>query len=114
MLVKPLWPIAEYMINYDYIVTNLCENKDRPQLQCDGKCYLSKLLAKENRQQEDNPFENQQHNIELVQFLEYCTQSNFILPPSEPTPNSNSWSYIDQKNIPPFINQPDPPPKRLV
>ncbi|AKA35452.1 hypothetical protein [Flagellimonas lutaonensis] len=56
MLLKPLWPIAEYIANYDYIANTLCENKDRPQLQCNGKCYLSKQLAKEAEGNDKNPF----------------------------------------------------------
>ncbi len=56
MLIKPLWPIAEYIANYDYITNVLCENRDKPQLQCNGKCYLSKQLAKEAEQNDKNPF----------------------------------------------------------
>lgn len=56
MLVKPLWPIMEYVANYDYITNVLCENKDTPQLQCNGKCYLAKQLRKEQKDQDKNPF----------------------------------------------------------
>ncbi len=56
MLVKPLWPLAVYIINYDYIVTNLCENRDKPQLQCDGKCYLTKMFAEKSTENHENPF----------------------------------------------------------
>ncbi len=56
MLVKPLWPVVEYAMNYDYIVTVLCENKEKPQLQCDGKCYLAKQLAKASEQSDKDPF----------------------------------------------------------
>lgn len=65
MLVKPLWPIAEYVMNYDYIVNVLCENKDKPQLKCDGKCYLSKQLAKEAEQSKSNPFGEDQAKTEI-------------------------------------------------
>lgn len=65
MLVKPLWPIAEYVMNYDYIVNVLCENKDKPQLKCDGKCYLSKQLAKEAEQNKSNPFGEDQAKTEI-------------------------------------------------
>ena len=34
------------MVNYEYITTVLCENKDKPKLQCNGKCHLMKELAK--------------------------------------------------------------------
>lgn len=68
MLVKPLWPIAEYIISYDYIVTNLCENRDRPQLQCDGKCYLAKLYARESSEHHKNPFA-EERMVEMNLFL---------------------------------------------
>lgn len=38
--------IAWYEINKDYIAAELCENKDKPQLECNGKCYLKKQIDK--------------------------------------------------------------------
>lgn len=35
----------EYAINYDYIVKVLCENKEKPEVACNGKCHLKKELA---------------------------------------------------------------------
>jgi len=69
MLVRPLWPIAEYVLNYDYIVNVLCENKDRPELQCDGKCYLSQMLAKESEQYQNNPFDKEQSKVEIQHLV---------------------------------------------
>ncbi|SMG37362.1 hypothetical protein [Arenibacter troitsensis] len=68
MLVKPLWPLAEYAVNYDYIVENLCENRATPSLHCDGKCYLAKQLAKESEGSDKNPFEGKRFNLE-IQYL---------------------------------------------
>jgi len=68
MLIKPLWPVGEYIMNYDYIVNELCENKDKPELQCNGKCYLMQLLAQESQQNEKNPFGDKQQ-IEISQIL---------------------------------------------
>lgn len=59
MLLKPLWSLIEYAANYDYIVENLCENKDKPKLNCNGKCYLAKMLAEESEEADDNPFKNE-------------------------------------------------------
>lgn len=39
-LIQPAIPILDYLINYDYIVKQLCENRDKPVLACNGKCYL--------------------------------------------------------------------------
>lgn len=71
MLVKPLWPVAEYIMNYDYIVNVLCENKDRPKLKCDGKCYLAQMLAEESQQQNKNPFGNKQAKTEMQHTVFY-------------------------------------------
>ena len=65
MLVRPLWPIAEYVANYDYIVTVLCENKEKPQLECNGKCYLAKQLEQSRAQDEQNPFGEPNPNTEI-------------------------------------------------
>lgn len=45
---RPLVPLVEYAVNYDYIANVLCINKGKPELHCNGKCYLSKQLAKTN------------------------------------------------------------------
>ena len=48
MLVK-VWVIPllylDFEIRREYIVANLCENKNRPQMHCNGKCYLAKRIA---------------------------------------------------------------------
>ncbi len=46
MVVRPVLPFVNYMVNYDYIVKNLCEKKDQPRSTCKGKCYVEKELAK--------------------------------------------------------------------
>ncbi|KFF27896.1 hypothetical protein [Chryseobacterium vrystaatense] len=47
---RPVLPLVNYAVNYDYIVKNLCEKKDVPQSTCKGKCYVSKELAKTEKQ----------------------------------------------------------------
>lgn len=56
MVFRPLIPLAEYAVNYNYIVNTLCVNKSKPELHCNGKCYLSKELAKTNADAESSPF----------------------------------------------------------
>lgn len=48
--------MVEYAVNYDYIIKVLCINKNRPEIHCNGKCYLSKELAKTN-DSESSPFQ---------------------------------------------------------
>lgn len=47
----------DFEIRRDYIVANLCENRNRPQLNCNGQCYLAKKIATA-RQQEQKQAEN--------------------------------------------------------
>ena len=47
-LIQPALPFIEYFINYDYISTELCENRDKPVLSCNGKCYLEDQVNESN------------------------------------------------------------------
>lgn len=46
--------VVEYTINKDYIANNLCVNKAKPKLHCQGKCQLMKRLAEEEKQTSSN------------------------------------------------------------
>lgn len=55
-MLKPILPTIIYYANYDYIATELCENKEKPEMGCHGKCYLEKLQIKiEPITQDDKP-----------------------------------------------------------
>lgn len=43
-LLQPALPVIDYLVNYNYIVEELCENRDKPILTCNGKCYLEKQV----------------------------------------------------------------------
>lgn len=45
---KPFCPLVEYTLNKAYIAQTLCENKNKPELQCEGKCHLAKEITKAN------------------------------------------------------------------
>ena len=36
----------DFELRKEYIIKNLCENRFKPELHCDGKCYLAKQLHK--------------------------------------------------------------------
>ena len=52
---KPLFPYLEYALNKRMIVQELCENRTKPELQCEGRCYLIKRLAKAEDAQTASP-----------------------------------------------------------
>ena len=42
--------VAGYSMNKEYIAKNLCENRNKPALHCNGKCQLMKKMAAEESQ----------------------------------------------------------------
>ena len=75
VLIQPLWQLGiliSFQINQDYIAENLCENKDKPKLQCNGHCQLFKQLG-ETKGPQNSIF---QKNI-AQDFEVYC-QSLFV------------------------------------
>lgn len=89
MFLKPILPVADYIINYDYISKVLCENKAKPELKCNGKCQLMKELAKASEQEKPlSPTKKiQLHETEVLFFQEiqpliarqsYCQPKNTI------------------------------------
>jgi hypothetical protein len=52
--------LAYYGININVIIEQYCVNKERPQLQCDGKCFLAEQLneASDSNQEDGNKFLN--------------------------------------------------------
>lgn len=51
-LIRPLLPFVEYEMNKDYIVKNLCVNRDNPKSCCNGICHLKKELAKSDESED--------------------------------------------------------------
>ena len=60
LFLKPILPVLDYIVNYDYISKVLCENKAKPELKCNGKCQLMKNLAKES--EEEKPINSDKKN----------------------------------------------------
>ncbi|WP_186755330.1 hypothetical protein [Echinicola salinicaeni] len=45
----------DYAINKEYITENFCVNKERPEMNCDGKCFLAEKLKAAQEQKEQQP-----------------------------------------------------------
>jgi hypothetical protein len=58
---------VNYELRKDFIIKNYCINKDRPELHCDGKCYLAKQLKaaeQQDEQQATNTFLSKVFEVE--------------------------------------------------
>ncbi len=73
---------AEFNLNRTYIESTLCENRDRPELDCRGKCVLKKKLQqaeeREKKQEQDAQKKNFQENF--IDDQEVCfVNPSFLL-----------------------------------
>mgnify|MGYP003577714119 CR=1 FL=1 len=66
---RPAFPFLDYVVNYHYIATELCENKNAPELHCNGKCHLKKELAKSYKN--DTPASNEKKS-ETAETILLC------------------------------------------
>lgn len=62
--------IAYYHANKDYIAKVLCENRAKPQLRCDGHCYLAKRLNDQQKQQDEATTERVQKTPDFQLFYQ--------------------------------------------
>ena len=69
-----------YHLNKEYIVNQLCVNKNNPILHCDGHCYLSKQLKKAEQgekqstqtfKEKDEMFSNEHNGASVSYFPSY-------------------------------------------
>jgi hypothetical protein len=45
-----LWQWTSFILNQEKIAAELCINKNKPEISCNGKCQLAKQLEKEEKQ----------------------------------------------------------------
>lgn len=109
LVMKPFAPYVEYTVLKDYISEVLCINQDRPELNCQGKCYLNKQVNKAN---DVDPQSNQtpkpQKDIKLLSILVSCITG------IEPAKNKLILFSQNLHFITDFYSDiPTPPPKKL-
>lgn len=81
IILKPIIPVIDYVVNYHYIATVLCENKDKPQLNCCGKCHLKKELAKASEGEKPNSSDKKDNTKQEVEVLFYEDIASLVIAP---------------------------------
>ncbi|HXA02497.1 MAG TPA: hypothetical protein VNW99_10950 [Cytophagaceae bacterium] len=97
-------PYLSYKVNFKYISTVLCENKNKPVLQCHGKCHLQKELRKTAEEESKN---NSKITIQLeledmpVQSIGLAPKEFFLIKPSSCFPEEKIISSVRNLISPP-------------
>lgn len=60
--------VVYYQVNKSYIAKELCVNKNRPELHCDGKCFLAKKLKAAEEKEQKEATEQLEKMPEIVLF----------------------------------------------
>ncbi|MDN3205163.1 hypothetical protein [Algoriphagus sediminis] len=101
--------IIDFKVNQDFIAEVLCINKEKPMMNCDGKCYLSKKLKKAKEQEEKQLPAGIQDKVEVV----YSQSGNYFefLPQIAPLISNLIPAYGDDFSPSSFIADIFHPPK---
>lgn len=59
---------VDFMLNRSYIAKNLCVNRDKPMVHCNGKCYLAKKLKEQDKQDKQAPA-SKTEKFDIVPFF---------------------------------------------
>lgn len=109
MLMVPIF-FANYELRKTYIIKNFCINKNRPEMNCDGKCYLAKQLKKAeqgNEKQATNSFISRlisfESEFKTNLFSDFFLKKSFL-----PKENSNFkvLELLSSKSIFSFFHPP--------
>jgi len=111
MLLKPVIPVFQYIVNYEYISKVLCINTEKPAMKCNGKCHLMQELAKASESEKPLSDKKASHSEIEILFFEQLKDFNFTFKQvtvlqETTTFYSNLYSHINSNPIfhPPSIN----------
>ena len=116
IIFKDFIPELVYELNFDYIVQNLCEQKDEPENLCMGHCYLNKkvkdLIAEEKKTKEDSKSVPVNYNLKTLE-VHFAASKNFEIDFNNLQTNKqffyNTCTYLSFNNTEPLL----PPPKLI-
>ena len=102
-------PYFSYYSNYTYFATEACINKQNPELECNGKCQLKKMVENQHNQHSgaDEGVQTQKTTSSTIFFCqEYRTVNPYLPTDIFRTTTSKSFS-------PQIFERPATPPPRL-
>lgn len=97
-------PIAwlSYAVNKDFIASELCVNKFKPALHCNGQCILMKKLAKANESNEskETKADSKSPGIDFIEHIRsYSFEVNTNIVVTYNLFKSNEYAFAFQSSI---------------
>lgn len=103
---------AGFELNHKYIAENLCINRDKPWLHCNGKCYFMKKIHQAEENEKKQEAKDNLSRLE-VSFFQEPYRITFIEPVILEKNNSTFPRYIYQYSSS-YIETIFRPPKQVV
>ena len=100
--------IAYFQLNRDYIARVLCENRDKPQLNCNGQCYLAKRLKAQQDKQDKETTERVQH-MPVLQLFWQSPSTVFVAPARQLVDCPSLFTYLLKNYSAPLLSLLQPP-----
>ena len=93
-----------YEINKSEIVQQFCENKDKPEMKCEGTCHMKKMMLTDDADEEGEPL------MVLPEIELYLndtgveiTNSNVATMKYKGYSNLYSFNFLNEREIPPKV-----------
>ena len=102
--------VLDFELRKEYIIKVYCVNKNRPELHCDGKCYLAEKIAQSKERDEKqamNSFLSQVFAMEG--FSEFPDFSLALILHEFSSEKGNNFFYKTPFSNPPFASFFTPP-----
>ena len=94
-----LFVYAGFELNRDYVAKNLCINRNKPWLHCNGKCYFMRKI-KEAQEKEKNQERSAQKNLFQDAFFGRKVQIRFYTQVLRKIPVPNGHITLPIANLP--------------
>lgn len=95
---------VNYQVNYEFYSQILCENKDKPELKCNGKCHMMKELADTDTDEKGQTTEL--HRVRLVEILQEVKVTTFVM-----SENYSKFHVYNETAESLGFTPPSPPPQ---
>ncbi len=95
-MLRPIAPLVEYVVYEDYIAEFLCINKEKQELECNGKCYLMERLNEQSEQKQQNlpRIALEEYPIGFVELLSFTIDNELVSASLNLNFYNNNYSFI--------------------
>lgn len=97
-LVNQWGAVAYYRVNQDYIAKNLCENRDKPKMNCNGQCYLAKQLKAQEEKESKSANDRLEKLPEIILTFQEILDSPLV-PSLNSFKNQVQFHYVSLDGI---------------